>query len=166
MDSKGAIYAFINYKQAAQFGHVGWGFQLDSDNYYFGSTDHLWKHDWWDLPAWFRYMHVPPYGDIDWWAEQGSKADMLKMMKIGPHIRYHDYKEVSLTESSPETALSFTEQLQTSGWNLAKHNCVHQAFLIFSNYNNKHELPNPFQDPLNLIPKNWFARISGEPKAL
>jgi hypothetical protein len=166
MASEGAILAFINYKQAAQFGHVGWGFRLDNDSYYFGSTDHLWKHDWWNLPAWIRYMHVPADGDIDWWAEQGSRSEMLKQMKSGPHIRYHAYKEIELTDSTPESALKFTDELRRGGWNLAKHNCVHQAFLIFSNYNSTHDLPSPFTDPLNLIPKNWFARISGERRAL
>lgn len=166
MSSKGSLIAFINYKQAAQFGHIGWGFRLNADNYCFGSSDHLWKHDWWDLPAWWRYMHVPADGDIDWWSAQGSKEEMLEMMKTGPHIRYHAYKEIEADNVLPEQAVKYTEGLKSAGWHIAKHNCVHQAFQIFSTYTREHSLPNPYESPLNLIPKNWFARLPGSPQIL
>lgn len=166
MTAKGAIYSFINFEQAARFGHVGWGFELQDGSYYFGSTDHLWKHDWWDIPAWVRYMNVAPHGDIDWWAERGSKNDMLQTMKSGKHIRYHAFKEVILDEIVPEQAVATAEKLKTGGWHLSQHNCVHQSFLVFSNYSKQHNLPDPFADPLNMIPKNWFARISGSEQFL
>lgn len=166
MALEGSILAFINYKQAAQFGHVAWGFRLDEHSYYFGSTDHLWKHDWWNLAAWWRYMDVPPHGDIDYWAASGSKEDMFKMMRSGPHIRYHAYKEICLDESSPSAAINVAEELKAGGWNLAKHNCVHQAFLVFSNYSKTHCIPSPFADPLNMIPKTWFARIDSSVQSL
>ncbi|MBX9687855.1 MAG: hypothetical protein K2X27_14210 [Candidatus Obscuribacterales bacterium] len=163
---KGSIFAFINFQQAARFGHVGWGFEVDEKHCYFGSTDHLWKHDWWDLPAWLRYMSVPAEADIDWWANQGSKTEMLKMMKSGPHIRYHAYKELRLDSAKPQEAIRTAEALRLGGWDLARHNCVHQAFLVFSNYSSAHALPSPFQDPLNLIPKTWFARIKASEQQL
>ena len=172
---KGAIYVFINFMQAARFGHVGWGFRLGEDRYCFGSSDHLWKHDWWDLPAWVRYMHVPAGGDIDWWSEQGNKSDMLSMMKKGQHaaykgrhIYYHAFKEIEfdLASSSPEKALQAAEQTNADGWHLSRNNCVHQAYLIFSKYSSEHKLPNPFQDPLNLIPKTWFSRIESDEQLL
>lgn len=162
MEEAGSIYAFINFKQAARFGHVAWGFSLEDGTYYFGSSDHLWKHDWWDLFAWCNYMHVPENGDIDWWAQRGSKNDMLSEMKSGRHIRYHAYKEIVLAEVNPQNALQKAMQLKSSGWNLYTNNCVHQAFLVFSQYKSEHGLPDPFADPLNLIPKTWFARIEAE----
>ena len=158
----GSIFAFINYKQAAQFGHVGWGFQLGSDSYCFGSSDHLWKHNLWDLPAWWRYMHVSAHGDIDWWVAQGSKSAMFNMMRAGPHIRYHAYKELLLGDSSPEQAFLTAKELKAGGWHVIKHNCVHQAFLIFSSYNKLNSLPSPFDDPFNLMPRNWFSRINSD----
>jgi hypothetical protein len=163
---QGSIYAFINYRQAARFGHVGWGFQLDDHSYYFGSSDHLWKHDWYDLAAWLAYMHVPAQGDIDWWAAQGSKALMLETMKSGPHIRYHAFKELKPADTMPERAATCAGNLKTGGWNIANHNCVHQAFLILSSYSRQHGLPDPFKEPLYLIPVYWFAGIAGEPQVL
>ncbi len=167
MTPRGEIYSFINFEQAAKFGHVGWGFQMEDGSYFYGSSDHLWKHDWWDLAAWVRYMHVPPEGDIDWWAEQGTKSDMLQTMKSGMspqsgyHIRYHAFKQIELEAPLANRAFDAAQQLKMGGWSLAKHNCVHQVYLVLSNYSKHHNLPNPFEDPLNLIPKTWFARVDG-----
>lgn len=111
-------------------------------------------------------MHVPAQGDIDWWAEQGSKQDMLKMMSHGHHIRYHAYKELEFEDALPERAFLTAESLKSGGWSLATHNCVHQAYLVFSDYSREHKLPNPFEDPINLIPKKWFARIPANPLSL
>jgi hypothetical protein len=158
---QGSICAFINYKQAARFGHVGWAFRLPDGNYYFGSSDHLWKHNRWDMAGWWRYMHVPAHGDIDWWDGQAGKTDMLAIMKSGPHIHYHAYKEIELPDCSSENAIMVANQIKVGGWHVTAHNCVNQAYLIFSGYSREHSLPDPFEDPLNLIPKIWFARISG-----
>ncbi|MBX9641423.1 MAG: hypothetical protein K2X97_17335, partial [Mycobacteriaceae bacterium] len=161
---EGAFYVFINFKQAAQFGHVGWGFRLGEDRYCFGSSDHLWRHDWWDLPAWIRYMHVPAGKDIDWWAEQGSKEQMLQMMGKGQlpefkgkHIFYHAYKKVAIDEHAcfPEEAMRAAEFTSANGWHLSENNCVHQAYFIFSKYGKEQVLPSPYKDPLNMIPKTF-----------
>ncbi len=175
METKGAIYAFINFKQAANFGHLAWGFRLPDNSYCFGSSDHLWKHDWWNLAAWIRYMDVPAGGDIDWWCERGSQQDMLEMMKFGKHknyqgrhIYYHAFKEIEfdLSATTPELALAAVEDTSTGGWHLAKNNCVHQSYTIFSKYNKTYELPNPFDNPLDMIPKSWFSKLSVESNTL
>lgn len=168
MDEQGAIYAFINFKQAANFGHLAWGFRLQDGSYCFGSSDHLWRHDWWDLGAWLRYMDVPAGGDIDWWCERGSKEDMLEMMKFGKHqkysgrhIYYHAFKEIEFDRSAttPALALAAAEGTGAGGWHLAKNNCVHQSYTIFSRYNQSYQLPNPFTNPIDMIPKTWFAKL-------
>lgn len=41
----GQTYVFINYKQAAGFGHVAWGVRVAEDEFIFGSTDHLYHHN-------------------------------------------------------------------------------------------------------------------------
>ncbi len=168
-EESGTIYAFINTVQAARFGHVGWGFQLGPDRYLFGSSDHLFKHSHFDLRAWWNYMHVPRNGEIDWWAEEGNREEMLSMMRKGHHekyrgrhIQYHLFKELQLDKVKPELAVSKAEELKSGGWDLTRHNCVHHAYLIFSSYSTNHKLPDPFADPLNLIPKSWFARIKSQ----
>src|SRR5438309_1592527 len=87
----GHAFVFINVVQAARFGHVGWGFSLDldKDRYFFGSTDHLWRHDWWDLAAWMNYAQLKPGDENDWWSEEGTLDDMRRVMSKGHHIRYH-----------------------------------------------------------------------------
>lgn len=161
MSKQGEIFVFINYVQAARFGHVAWGVKVADNEYFYGSTDHLWKHDWWDLPAWVRYMNVPLEGDIDWWVERGDKDSMLKMMRSGHHIRYHSYKMIDVDAADPQKAIDAAHRLRLAGWNLAKHNCVHQTFMVISEYSHEHGAANPFASALNLIPKRWFALLPG-----
>src|SRR5579883_1854541 len=121
---KGSIYAFINFKQAAGFGHVAWGFQAASDRYIYGSADHLWRHDWWDLLGWWRYMDVPPGNNIDWWCEEGSRDEMLNAMKTGydktgkRHIFYHAFKMLNLERVYVERAMQFTAEIENHGWHV------------------------------------------------
>lgn len=164
--SSGEILVFINFLQAARFGHVAYGFQVGDDEFVFGSTDHLWKHEWWDLPAWVRYMNVPPAGDIDWWLERGNRAAMLKQMKSGHHIRYHAFKSMQIADAYPHKALEAAVSLQHGGWHLAKHNCVHQTYRIMDEYCKEHNFPNPHEDALNLIPKRWFSILPGPQEIL
>ena len=88
----GRAFVFINPMQAARLGHVGWGFALDTegDRFYFGSTDHLWRNPWWDLPAWMRYAHVRPGQNNDWWSATGSYRQMMNMMSTGHHLRHNE----------------------------------------------------------------------------
>ncbi|MBX9570222.1 MAG: hypothetical protein K2X77_15090 [Candidatus Obscuribacterales bacterium] len=165
-NKEGEILVFINYLQAARFGHVAWGIRVAENEYFFGSTDHLWKHDWWDLPAWARYMNVPPEGDIDWWVEHGSKDAMLKMMRSGHHIRYHAYKCINVQSAQPEKAVEAAHRLRSAGWHLARHNCVHQTFLVMNEYSSEHNAPDPFANVLNLIPKRWFGLLPGDTVSL
>lgn len=179
----GSLYAFINFKQAAGFGHVAWGYQVDDNLFRYGSADHLWRHDWWDLPAWLRYLHVPPGGHIDWWCEEGTSLDMLQSMKTGfdkeqrRHIFYHAFKQLEVKSCSVQDAIALTCEIEKQGWHLFNQNCVQQAHMIFSSYSSEFNLDghrqsvdtfmaDVFSDPLNLIPKTWFARLPGRENLL
>lgn len=160
-------YVFVNFEQAARFGHVAWGFSLpDGQTYCWGSTDHLWRFAWWDLPAWIRYMSVPAGHHIDWWCETGSQSDMLKMMKSGPHIRYHAYKAVAAEQLAPDAARATALSQRLNGWDVAGNNCVHQTYKVLSSYGCNGAIPDPATDPLNLVPRVWFSRISGQEQLL
>jgi hypothetical protein len=162
---KGSAFVFINLVQAVRFGHVGWGFALDEAHtlFYFGSSDHLYRHRWWDLPAWIRYSKVEPKGDIDWWSAIGSKADMLRIMANGDptryHIRYHLVKEIEVDNALPEDGRQTAEDLRAGGWAVLSNNCVHQAYDVLTRYGA--ELPNPDVPLTNLVPKVWFGKIAG-----
>jgi hypothetical protein len=164
----GSIFAFINFKQAVGLGHVAWGYQIADDHFRYGSADHLWRHDWWDLPSWLRYMDVKPGGDIDWWCEEGKRSEMLQAMKTGygkdgrRHIFYHSFKELKLPSISVQNAITCTSEIEKQGWHVVNQNCVQQAHLIFSSYSKENNMPDPFADPLNMVPKTWFARIPAE----
>src|SRR5437762_2446685 len=96
----GLAYIFINYVQAMHLGHVAWGFSLDDgETFVFGSTDHLWRHPWWNMLESAKYMHVGKNGEIDWWAATGTREEMLKVMKSGGHLRYHAYKVIQVDKS-------------------------------------------------------------------
>lgn len=160
----GSAFVFINMVQAARFGHVGWGFGLGDGTYFFGSTDHLYRHPWWDLPAWIRYAKVEPHADNDWWAAAGTRDEMLRVMSKGDpsryHIRYHYAKEIAVPEFDAATAQEYAEGLRTGGWAVLSNNCVHQAYEVLTRYGAT--LPHPEQPLTNLIPKVWFAKICGE----
>lgn len=173
MLTQGAIYAFINFEQAARFGHIGWGFlQEDGTSFLFGSSDHLYHHDVWDLPAWIKYMAVEPGGDIDWWCQTGSELEMLTAMRTGRnadgarHIFYHAYKVIPVPWPDPQRAKSTAENQKFGGWEVLANNCVHHAYQIFADYGAVAKLPNPFGDPFHRIPKRWFSLLDGAPKSL
>ncbi len=168
MLNQGLVYAFINFEQAARFGHIGWGFRLEDQNsFIFGSTDHLYHHDVWDLPAWIRYMAVPPGDDIDWWCETGTELDMLSTMRTGVHassgrhIRYHAYKAVPVAGANPLRARECAQAQRTGGWSVLENNCVHHAYQIFSEYGAAPVVPNPCAGQTLRIPKTWFASLQG-----
>jgi hypothetical protein len=157
----GRAFVFINPDQAARFGHVGWGFALDEaqDLFYFGSTDHLWRHPWWSLIGWLRYAHVAPAGSNDWWSKTGTFEEMMIDMHRGHHIRYHSAKEVSVTNPNPESAQLYAESLAMAGWSVLINNCVHQAHEVLRRYGAV-DIPGP-GDITNLVPRLWFARLPG-----
>lgn len=162
---RGSAFVFINLVQAVRFGHVGWGFALDErgEQFYFGSTDHLYRHPWWDLPAWIRYAHVEPELDNDWWYEIGSRDDMFRIMHAGHHaryhIRYHIAKEIPVENADPVSARRVADALQKGGWSVVSNNCVHQTYNVLSSYGAA--LPQPDRPLTNLIPKRWFNALPG-----
>jgi hypothetical protein len=162
----GTGFVFINLVQAMRFGHVGWGFAIDEGQtqYYFGSTDHLYRHPWWDLPGWVKYAKVAPDADNDWWAAVGTRDDMLRIMSTGDvgryHIRYHVAKEIAVSSACVAEARAVAEGLRTGGWAVLSNNCVHQAYEVLTRYGA--ELPPPTQPLTNLVPKIWFAKIDGK----
>ncbi len=159
----GTAYIFINYLQAGRLGHVGWGFSVGDDRYFFGSADHLWvHHSMLSVPAWLDYMSVVPGGNIDWWTQQGSREEMLSIMREGTHIRYHDFKTVSVNTAKPEQAIAEATKLSHEGWDVLRHNCVHQTHQILSLYGAGALLPSSFIP----IPRVWFGGITGPPQFL
>ena len=162
----GRAYIFINYKQAARFGHIGWGFSLDDGSVFFGSTDHLYRHKWWDLYGWIKYMFVPPAQHTDWWAEIGSEASMLETMKAGHHIRYHAYKIITVDHPSPDRARQAAESMKLAGWTVLGNNCIDQAYRIVQDFGGAHQLPAPYGAVAHLIPRKWFAAIESESRYL
>lgn len=152
--------------QALRFGHIAWGFGIGDDLYFYGSTDHLFRHSYWNLPALLRYMEVPPAGNNDWWSEIGNKEQMLRTMSRGHHIRYHAYKVIETGKADPHTARSIAEELRVNGWHVGSNNCVHQTHKVLSHYGLSDYLPDPRKPAHNIIPRRWFAAIPGKKEHL
>ncbi|HMP51035.1 MAG TPA: hypothetical protein PKD05_05715, partial [Candidatus Melainabacteria bacterium] len=136
---KGEFLLFINYRQAMRCGHVGWGFFVPSRNcYVFGSTDHLYRHHWWDLLGWANYMYVGPGESNDWWLMKADKEKMTdEMTTRGWHIRYHAYKSLPVDNPSPEKAEAVARSFQNAGWSVLSNNCVQQTYEIAKAYGAK-----------------------------
>lgn len=159
----GRAFVFINYKQAAHFGHIGWGVKLEGhDRYLFGSTDHLIHHQMYDLIGWIRYASVPVGADIDYWSEEGTLANMLEVMKTGNHIRYHHYKAFPVPNAKPKEAMQAAEASGAGGWDVLTNNCVHQTFSVLNTYGAALPAPPPLILGIGLIPRVWFKEIKGE----
>jgi len=162
--STGEFWLFVNVKQAARFGHVGWGFMLDDGSYIFGATDHLYRHHEMDLLRWIDYMSVPPGEHTDWWCGYGTKKDMLEQMsKVGSgHIWYHKARGVKVSNAHPVEAKKIAISQEFAGWTLLTNNCVQQTWEIIKTYGADRTIPNPWENPFNLIPRVWFDSFPGE----
>lgn len=159
----GRAFIFINFKQAAHFGHIGWGFKLNGyDRYLYGSTDHLIHHDMHDLMAWIRYASVPVGSDTDFWSQEGTLSSMLETMKSGHHIRYHHYKAFPVQDAHPNEAAQAAEASGSCGWSVFANNCVHQTFSVLTAYGADIPKPPPLIRGIGLIPRVWFKNIQGE----
>lgn len=159
----GQAFVFINFEQAARFGHIGWGFHLGEDDYYFGSTDHLWNRAYplWHLPELIRYMDVPAHENNDYWAQRGTFDEMMHTMHRGKHVRYHTYKSIQVQHPDPLGAKALADEMRDKGWNVGLNNCVQQSYHILTKYGAV-SLPNPKHILLYRFPKIWFAHIEGE----
>lgn len=162
MEHFGAAYVFINFEQAMQLGHIGWGFKVEDDRYFFGSTDHLWNRNYalYHVPELIRYMDVAPGRNNDYWSSFGTEDEMLHMMRSGPHVRYHSYKRIPVPQPDVAAACMLAERMKDLGWNIAQNNCVHQSNAILTKYGGM-ILPNAYT-PLNRIPSHWFRAIEAE----
>ncbi|MEZ4487111.1 MAG: hypothetical protein R3F51_05965 [Cyanobacteriota/Melainabacteria group bacterium] len=162
-NGKGEFLLFINYRQAMRFGHVGWGFSVPSQNIYvFGSTDHLYRHHWWDLLGWANYMYVGPGESNDWWLMKADKEKMTdEMTTRGWHIRYHAYKSLPVDDPSPDKAEAVAMSFQNAGWSVLSNNCVQQTYEIAKAYGVGAEILNPWYNTLLLIPNYWFGKVEG-----
>lgn len=159
-------FVFINFKQAIGFGHVAWGFALDAERYFFGSTDHLLRTPMWHLPALLSYSRVAPGGDVDFWCGQGSLNEMLEMMSSGPHIRYHSYKRLSVSNANPEQARDYAFKLRERGWCIVDNNCVHQTARLLQVFGVNPDVLNagsilPVDKSLR-VPVQWFGALEAE----
>ncbi|HEY9717077.1 MAG TPA: hypothetical protein V6C69_06400 [Trichormus sp.] len=156
-----SAFIFINEEQAVGFGHIGWGFHVGGEQYCFGSTDHLWRtrYSYWHLPELIRYMDVAPKANNDFWSHTGNFREMMTDMRVGRHVRYHQFKVVPVENPDPQGAIALAHSLKDEGWNVLLNNCVHQTYQVLTRYGAK--LPDPYV-LLNRFPKNWFGAISGD----
>ena len=160
----GNFYLFINFNQALRLGHVGWGFQIDESGLFlFGSTDHLYHHPWWDLPAWVDYLYVAPGEKTDFWCQTGDEGTMLETMSsTRAHIWYHACKKVKVGDASPAAARKTVDWLETAGWSLLVNNCVQHTYSIATEYGVGRDMPDPWRSAVRQIPRVWFAAVEGE----
>ena len=143
---------------------MGWGFKLEEDDLFlYGSTDHLTRHDFLDIPAWIDYMSVPAGEENDWWCEEGDRKKMIaSMTRSGDHIWYHACKILPVAKPDFDQAKKLAYDLKVQGWSVFSNNCVQQTYELAKTYGVGSEILNPWQNTWFLIPRNWYKMIRAE----
>ena len=153
----GNAYIFVNYHQAATFGHVGWGFAIDnSRTCYFGSTDHFCV-DALRNPG--QCLRVNQGDDNDWWAQIGTFDEMISIMRnqSSGHIWYHAYKEIPTNNADPVHARRTADNYKNAGWWIPGNTCLDHVYHILCDYGIPN-LPWP-SDPRYWVPNNYFNTL-------
>jgi len=125
-------------------GHVGWGFQVGEDRFYYGSTENR-----------SGSPFVAPGEDNDWWAADGTEAEMLARFI---ELDYDGYKVATVREPHPEAARRLAEESQQWGYTGLTNNCLDHLWRILEAYGEPW-LPFAQTHP---IPNDWFAQYLGE----
>lgn len=136
-----------------EFGHVGWGIQVDKENYYIGAVENL------------RGLPISDPDKMNYWAE--TTKDPFTKFSIGPfdlNTRYDLYKEFTVEKPDLKSALAAIEEVKEKYYNVASQNCMHSSYDILSAFGATN-LPDPRLNE-NIAPIFWFNKIGVESKVL
>lgn len=126
-------------------GHVGWAFQLESGNFYCGSTENS-----------SGQPFVKPGGDNGWWAKEvASEEEMLAAFKAKD---YDGYKFATVRNPNPQSARVTADAAKSWGYTALGNNCLDHVWHILAAYG-EDGLPLAQTHP---APNDWFAVYNGE----
>lgn len=153
----GKAAAFLRPDGGNGFGHVGWGLQLPSGNWFVGSME---NPSGWpvNLPGWTGF----------WYCEvKDPLAAMRNPTAFGApkgSPRYKSFKTIDILSPSIRSAQKKIQEwsgrpfLATGGNCL---NCTYDVLLSFGA-----GVPDPTPNPALWVPNNWFGAVQGVEKQL
>lgn len=130
-----------------EFGHVGWGFQIDAARYLVGSVEN---------PA---GTPVSPPGKTGFWSDITTNPfARFAAGPLGEGSAYDAYKEIPLEQPQVAAAEARVREVSTQGYAVTGANCmdaVHSILRAYGVWN----LPNPANKE-NYLPNAWFQHIA------
>lgn len=144
-------------------GHLGWGFQLESGRFCFGSTENFDGSTTCSLSL-CKTLFVRPGEQNYAWSNTGTYAEMVNaMLGHNPYgCTYEALKEVGVERPRPESALQIAQTLPARGYSLFGNNCLDHVRQVLAAYNAE-----PLPSALTyFIPRHWFSAMPGEMRRL
>jgi hypothetical protein len=135
----------VRYGGADDLGHVGWAFDLSSDEVNAGAVEN---------PSGAPRSSAPTTG---FWQE--SLADPM------PCIRQHNYNDVKvidLPKGDPVAAYGVVKWVGTQAYDVVGRNCLDDVYDVMRAYRVA-DLPLPSHD---LLPNEWFVQFRGRVAAV
>lgn len=132
-----------------EFGHVGWGFQLDAKNYAVGAVEN---------PA--GSMTSPP-GKTGFWSRvTTTPLAPFALGPLGSDSGYDSYKEFEVVRPEVAAARAAMTAVEQSGYAVFGNNCMDATYAILQAFGLRN-LPVP-SEVENYAPAAWFQHL-GQP---
>jgi hypothetical protein len=131
---------------AQEFGHVGWGFQLDENRYMIGAVEN---------PAGLP-VSLPTHTGF-WCKETTAPLNYDNFGTQNILLRCDLYRELSVTLPNIDKALACQQWVSEQPYRVFGQNCLDATFQILSAYGVR-GLPDPSAME-NYLPINWFRHL-------
>lgn len=146
---KGTAFVFLRKDGAPLWlgngGHVGWAFELETAEFYCGSTENL-----------SGGFSVKKGEDNGWWgAVCRTEAEVVEAMKIR---NYDGFKFSTVREANPSAAKEVADDSRDRGYTGLGNNCLDHVWDILNAYGVA-DLPWTKTHP---SPNDWFSVFNGE----
>jgi hypothetical protein len=136
-----------------EFGHVGWGFQIDATRYIVGAVEN---------PA--GSMISPP-GKTGFWSRITTTPHApFALGPLGTDSGYDAWKELEVVQPDVAAARAAMQSVEQSGYAVFGNNCMDSTYAILHAFGLRN-LPVP-SEVENYAPVDWFRHIGQPHRAL
>ncbi|GLQ34931.1 hypothetical protein GCM10007939_12140 [Amylibacter marinus] len=139
---------FLKPEVPFNFGHVGWGIKIASNQWLFGATELFGK------------VGVKPGDDNGVFTKVGTKEQMFARFSSG--YKYHKYKPLTCGNPNPNAGRRMAEHVKTVGYDFLQSNCMHHTIMVINAFAQTAIVPVPVAStPHMWAPNWWFRNIPG-----
>jgi hypothetical protein len=140
-------YVFLNPFLAANYGHVGWGFELNNGQFCYGSKETA------------TALKIDKGCNNNVFVSYDSEANMLHQMNTKKtSFTYQYYKFIEIQNSNPDAAEAMAEDSKNWGYGLSGNNCMDDVFKIIKCYAHGNDTVLPWP-ATHLAPNAFFGAI-------